>query len=531
MSETVVLPSSPVAGPLSGDLIAGKYRLERELGRGGMGTVWSALHVTLNQRVAIKLISSEQSRSAEVRQRFGIEAKAAARLRSRHVVQVYDDGETADGTPYIVMEYLEGETLEERLVRQKGMGLPEAVRITSHVGRALARAHAQGIVHRDLKSGNVFLARTEDDELGWVAKVLDFGVAKLLTEVTGPSATKTGTIVGTPLFMSPEQIRGASTVDHRADLYSLGMVFYNMVTGSHAFDGPSYSDVLVAICTEALPDIRVAAPWLPPTLGTWFDKACAREREQRFQSADEMIEGLQEAAGPTSRLSRPSTPEEIAGPSGTLLGHVPPHAAATVMALDVPAAPPASAVPRSARLEAGTLRSGEADPLSKTEFARPRARATDSLILWAVTGVALACGTMALVIVLGRTTAAGDSVTRVAQVPRSASLPPTAASERTPPVRTPTPPRVAAPPVAPPPASPVVRAPTTSTPVVAKSEPPPPPVSAPVPASGGARHSDPHRTASAAPLRTAVTKPAAPTAKPAAAARPPVSPGAPDMGF
>jgi serine/threonine-protein kinase len=519
MSETFVLPSSPVAGQPSGDLIAGKYRLERELGRGGMGTVWSALHVTLNQRVAIKLIAGDQSRSADARQRFSIEAKAAARLRSRHVVQVYDDGETPDGTPYIVMEYLEGETLEQRLERQKDMGLPEAVRITSHVGRARARAHAPGIVHRDLKSGNIFLARTEDDELGWVAKVLDFGVAKLLTEVSGPSATKTGTIVGTPLFMSPEQIRGASHVDHRADLYSLGMVFYNMVTGSHAFDGPSYSDVLVAICTEALPDIRVAAPWLPAALGTWFDKACAREREQRFQSADEMIEALQEAAGPASRMSRPSIPEEIAGPSGTLLGHVPPHAASTVMALDVPPVASAPGVARPSPLDHGTLKSGAANP-PQTELARPRARATESLLLWGATGVALAFGTMALVIVLGRTTAGStNAATRADQGSVSPSPPPPPAQ----------PPR-AAPPLA------VARAGATTAPPAIEPEAPATTVAAPapavpVPASSVARHAAPHRTATLGPSRPALAKPAPPSEKPAAAARAGVSSGAPDMGF
>jgi len=514
MSDTVVLPSSPVAGLLSGDLIAGKYRLERELGRGGMGTVWSALHVTLNQRVAIKLIASDQSRSADARHRFSVEAKAAARLRSRHVVQVYDDGETPDGTPYIVMEYLEGETLEERLERQKEMGLPEAVRITSHVCRALARAHAQGIVHRDLKSGNIFLTRTEDDEVGWVAKVLDFGVAKLLTEVSGPSATKTGTIVGTPLFMSPEQIRGASQVDHRADLYSLGMVFYNMVTGSHAFDGPSYSDVLVAICTETLPDIRVAAPWLPAALGTWFDKACAREREQRFQSADEMVEALQEAAGPASRMSRPSSPEEIGGPSGTLLGHVPPHAASTVMALDVPQVPPASSVARAAKLDHGTLKSGDADPLSKTEFARPRARAPDSLLLWAVTGVALAFGTMALVIVLGRTTPASTNGATRADPVAASPAPLPSPAPRSPPVSHAR--ATATPPVLEP------QAPATAVPAPAPS---------PVVASNAARPAATHRTATLTPPRAAVTKPAPPSEKPAAAARTPVSSGAPDMGF
>jgi serine/threonine-protein kinase len=329
MSDTVVLPQSPLAGLQRGDIVAGKYRLDRELGRGAMGTVWAAVHTTLGQKVAIKLIAADQARSPEARQRFSLEAKAAARLKSRHAVQVYDDGETPDGVPYIVMEYLEGETLEARLERQHDLGLPEAIRITTHVGRALSKAHARGIVHRDLKSGNVFIARTDDDELGWIAKVLDFGVAKL-ADMASASTTKTGTLVGTPLFMSPEQIRGASHVDHRADLYSLGIVFYNMVTGNHAFNGPSYSDLLVAICTEPLPDIREKAPWIPETVGEWFSKACAREVIDRFQSADEMVEALREAAGPHSRLSRPTVPEEVGGPSGTIMGHAPPHAMNTV---------------------------------------------------------------------------------------------------------------------------------------------------------------------------------------------------------
>lgn len=431
MSDTIVLPQSPVAGPKPGDVVAGKYRLERELGRGAMGTVWSALHMTLGQRVAIKLIASEQSRSAEARQRFGVEAKAAARLRSRHVVQVYDDGETPDGTPYIVMEYLEGRTLEERLAGRPEMSLGEAVRITTHVGRALARAHAQSVVHRDLKSGNIFIAKSEDDELGWVAKVLDFGVAKVLAAANGSSATKTGTLVGTPLFMSPEQIRGASQVDHRADLYSLGMVFYNMVTGSHAFHGPSYSDVLVAICTEALPDIRAAAPWLPPALGAWFDKACAREREARFQSADEMIEALQDAAGPASRLTRPSVPDEVGGPSGTLVGHVPPDAAATLLAdasgvRSVPAASravvasageltPASAAASERALTFADAVARRSSPSRADHNAKSRIPLA-TLSLWAASGAGLAVLMAGVVFVIVRVTS------RDARAPLAAEL-------------------------------------------------------------------------------------------------------------
>src|SRR6187402_2923907 len=320
MSEMAVTRGLP-STIREGEILGGKYRLEREIGRASMGTVWSAVHLTLGQRVAIKLISAEHAQSAEARARFSTEAKAAARLRSRYVVQVYDDGETTAGTPYIVLEYLDGETLEQRLERERDLPLNDAVRVMRHVARALSRAHASGIVHRDLKPGNVFLTRSEDDEVGWLAKVLDFGIAKL-EEQGIASTTKTGTLLGTPLFMSPEQVRGASSVDSRSDLYSLGMVFYNMLTGDYAFNGESFADVLVAICTGPLPDLRVAAPWVPASIAEWFQRACAREVQDRFQSADEMIEAMDLALGvSTGAFNRQSSPELQLD---TLRGHSPP---------------------------------------------------------------------------------------------------------------------------------------------------------------------------------------------------------------
>ena len=321
MSESVAVTRGLPSTIAEGEILGGKYRLEREIGRGSMGTVWSAVHLTLGQRVAIKLISAEHAQSAEARARFSTEAKAAARLRSRYVVQVYDDGETTAGTPYIVLEYLDGETLEQRLERERDLPLNDAVRIMRHVARALSRAHASGIVHRDLKPANVFLTQSEDDEVGWLAKVLDFGIAKL-EEHGVPSTTKTGALLGTPLFMSPEQVRGASSVDCRSDLYSLGMVFYNMLTGSYAFDGESFADVLVAICTTPLPDLRQAAPWVPGSIADWFQRACARDVQERFQSADEMIEAMDLALGvSTGAFNRQSSPEV---PLDTLRGHSPP---------------------------------------------------------------------------------------------------------------------------------------------------------------------------------------------------------------
>jgi serine/threonine protein kinase len=349
MKTQAIPPAGPSAYLQPGEIVAERYRLERELGRGSMGVVWAAIHVTLGQRVAIKLISAGQIDSPETRHRFSTEAKAAARLKSRHAVQVYDDGETLDGTPYIVMEYLEGETLEAKLERG-AIELPEAVRITSHVCRALSRAHAQGIIHRDLKPANIFIARAEEDEQGWLAKVLDFGVAKL-TSATDPSHTKTGTLVGTPLFMSPEQIRGASHVDQRADLYSVGMVFYNMLTGRFAFDAPSYSDVLVKICLGPQPDLSSVCG-LPDAVRSWFEKACARDPAERFQSADEMAEALRNAAG-NQRQERFSMPDEVLGPSGTVMGYGAPD-----LLEFAPSSPERQVVVDGLRGVNGTLKSG-----------------------------------------------------------------------------------------------------------------------------------------------------------------------------
>ncbi len=508
MSETLAVSRGLPSTIREGEILGGKYRLEKEIGRGAMGTVWSAVHLTLGQRVAIKLIAAEHAQAPEARQRFSTEAKAAARLRSRYVVQVYDDGETTAGTPYIVLEYLEGETLEQRMEREHDLPLNDAVRITRHVGRALSRAHAQGIVHRDLKPGNVFLTRSDDDELGWLAKVLDFGIAKL-EEHGIASTTKTGTLLGTPLFMSPEQVRGASSVDARSDLYSLGMVFYNMLTGTYAFNGESFTDVLVGICGAPLPDLRANAPWVPQSVAEWFQRACARDVNHRFQSADEMVEALEIALGVSTGMhSRQSSPEVKLD---TLRGHAPPvqHAlprapsdsgeyaknATQVIGMD-PAllnSRPDHAAARAAVSAAGAASfpvssSGTLDP----ELTIPTSRAP--LFIGITLALALLLGSLAFVLMRARPTAAtapaADRTVPTASI--AAALPP-------PLVAPPTPPEV---PVAP--ASPVataIPAPEPAAPVPAAPAPHP----SPKPAAHAA--AQPARAPKAAPA----PRPAAPS--------------------
>ena len=288
-----------------GTVIAGKYRIEARLGRGGMGTVWSCTHLALGDRMAVKIVSTSTALSQEVRSRFSREARASARLKSRFSVQVFDSGELPHGTPYIVMEYLEGETLRQHLRRVTRLSLPETVGILTQVARGLQRAHESGIVHRDIKPDNVFLAQTPDD--GIVAKVFDFGVAKLMDAANG-SETVAGMFIGTPQFMSPEQAMGRLDVDHRTDVYSLGVLAYRMLTGRSLFDTSSTTALLLNICKGPLPQLRDQLPDLPADVEVWFQRTCARDRDLRFGSASECAEALLVAAGMSiSKLALPDS--------------------------------------------------------------------------------------------------------------------------------------------------------------------------------------------------------------------------------
>jgi serine/threonine protein kinase len=289
----------------SGAILAGRYRLEEVVGYGGMGSVWRATHTGLGEQVAVKLVSANFVRSKEALRRFDTEAKSAAKLRSRHVPHVFDNGVLEDGTPFLVMELLHGESLAARLSRLGPIPLPETVSILEQCCRALSRAHSLGIVHRDIKPENVYLAQSVDDE-GYIVKVLDFGIAKVASSLTddGRTSTRTGTLLGTPLYMSPEQARGLRSIDFRTDLYSLGLVAYTMLTGGLPFSGETLGDLLLQICAEPLPQLRAAAPALPPTMETWFQKACARQPEDRYPTAQALVEALRVAAGISS--ARPS---------------------------------------------------------------------------------------------------------------------------------------------------------------------------------------------------------------------------------
>lgn len=288
-------------GSYEGALIAGKYRVERLLGSGGMGSVWLARHEELGFSVAVKLIKPALLLRKDSRHRFQIEAEAATKIDSPHAVRVFDHGETDDGVPFMVMEYLEGESLADCVSRRGAFALEELARILTQAAKAIGKAHSLGIFHRDLKPDNVFLAtnvQQADPDLPYTVKIVDFGIAKLLdtplssggSGLAGP--TQTGMVVGTPSFMSPEQLTEGGQPDALTDVWTLGVSFFTAATAALPFEGEVLGDVVLKVCVAPMPKPSKVNPALPPEFDRWFAKACARDRSKRFQSVTEMSDAL-----------------------------------------------------------------------------------------------------------------------------------------------------------------------------------------------------------------------------------------------
>jgi serine/threonine-protein kinase len=292
-------------------VLVGRYRLDERLGAGGMGSIWRAQHLVLAAPVAVKLIDREAVPDEETLQRFMREAQSAATLRSPHVVQILDYG-VDDKLPFIVMELLDGENLAQRLRRLGRLSSAETARVVTHIGRAVGRAHEAGIVHRDLKPENVFLIRNEDEE---IAKVLDFGVAKVSVGSLGHGGeegtrTRTGSILGTPYYMSPEQAQGNKTVDTRSDLWSLGVIAFECLTGKRPFYSEGLGDLVLQICIRDIP-IPSEVASVPIGFDAWFARACARDPDARFQTARELTDALREVLGSETREVQWTAPEVL----------------------------------------------------------------------------------------------------------------------------------------------------------------------------------------------------------------------------
>jgi serine/threonine-protein kinase len=263
-----------------GDIIHSRYRLLRLIGTGTSGSVWAARNELIDRDVALKIMEPEVMSDKVLLHRFFNEAKAIGRVKHPSIVGIFDLGQAEDGSPFLVLELLDGEPLGTKIQRE-GFVEPETLLdVAAGVARALDLAHQQGIVHRDLKPANIFLHRTAAG--GLIGKILDFGISKVLgSGSTNFSLTKTGTVVGSPAYMSPEQAAGRDDIDGRADVWSIGVVLYEGLTGVLPHEAPNYNALMVRILTQDVPPIAARKPDLPPVVQEIVDSCLRRDRDRR----------------------------------------------------------------------------------------------------------------------------------------------------------------------------------------------------------------------------------------------------------
>ncbi len=298
---TTLCPSDGVAletttDALLGQTLAGKYRIEERLNAGGMGTVYRGTHVLMDKTVAIKVLLASLAADEKIVARFSREARAASRISHPHALSVTDFGEAENGVVFLVMEYLSGSTLKEIIRHEGPMPLARVVEIIRQVGSALDAAHEQGVVHRDLKSENIMLLGTNVPDY---AKVLDFGIAKIIEPVGtyDPGLTAPNLVIGTPQYMSPEQCSQSQDIDARSDIYSLGVIVYEMLVGQVPFTGESPTVIMMRHLQEPSPSVLDKRSDVPAAVGRVVTRAMAKRPDDRYLSVREMVEDLTGAAG------------------------------------------------------------------------------------------------------------------------------------------------------------------------------------------------------------------------------------------
>jgi serine/threonine-protein kinase len=289
------------AGATLAGVVFGNYRILGPLERGGMGSVYRAEHAVLGRPAAVKILRPELTTNPQLVQRFLNEAKAATMIRHPGIVEVYDYGTTPDGTSYLVMELLSGSTLAQRLAERGRLPEIEAAFIARGIASALRAAHREGIVHRDLKPANIFLIADHDSPTGERVKVLDFGIAKLI-DPSRAHYTQTGALIGTPVYMAPEQARAASAIDHRADLYALGCVFYEMLVGQPPFVAAGAGE-LIALHLFTPPAPPSGSAQVSPEVERIVLRLLEKEPQDRFQNGGEVIDALDAVTGFVPRTS------------------------------------------------------------------------------------------------------------------------------------------------------------------------------------------------------------------------------------
>ena len=276
---------------MDGTLI-GQYRIERKLGEGGMGAVYLAVHTLLGRRAAIKVLLTEFTANESIVQRFFNEARAVTAIADPGIVQVFDFGHHTDGSAYLVMELLDGEAMDARLKRIGRFAPVDAVRLMAQIATSLGAAHAKGVIHRDLKPENIFIVGDPAVTGGERSKILDFGIAKLAGDEPGKMKTRTGMVMGTPVYMSPEQCRGASTLDHRSDIYALGCVLFAMLCGRPPFEAEGSGDLIIMHVRDQPPRPSMLTPGLPGDLEAIILRCLEKHPDARFQSTQELAHAL-----------------------------------------------------------------------------------------------------------------------------------------------------------------------------------------------------------------------------------------------
>jgi eukaryotic-like serine/threonine-protein kinase len=298
-----------------GEVLAGKYRVERVLGAGAMGVVVRVTQIGTDQVFALKFLRPSVARDAVAAKRFLREASAAGRIQSPHVVKISDVGQLESGAPYLVMEYLEGSTLDRVLAGDRRLSVEQACDFGVQLATGLAAAHAMGVLHRDIKPANLYVCRDDEAEL---LKIVDFGVSKILDgeDGEGQHLTRTQTSIGSPLFMSPEQMRSARTADFRADQWSVGAVLYRMLTGKLPFDAKSLPRLCVQVLQGDFAPVRTTCPDIPAEVAKSVERCLRISPDERFADIAALAESLAPFAGP-SGVTRAATCRELLKASST----------------------------------------------------------------------------------------------------------------------------------------------------------------------------------------------------------------------
>jgi serine/threonine-protein kinase len=307
--------------PQAGDVIDGKYRVERDLAEGGMGAILLATDLTTNEHVAIKVMLPEAMEIEGAVTRFEREARAAAGIVSEHVVRIFHVGELQNGAPFMVMEYLEGNDLGEVVGPEKSLSIAEASDYVLQACEAMAEAHKSGIVHRDLKPSNLFLAERKDGPK--IVKVLDFGISKFSADSPvvgkeGAALTATRTMMGSPLYMSPEQVRSAKNVDRRSDIWSLGVILYELLSGRLPFEGDNPGAICAMIVADAPVPLRWMKKDLPEALEKVVMRCLAKEPAERYQDVAELASALRPFASNVGHVAAAQAQKTMENASGIL---------------------------------------------------------------------------------------------------------------------------------------------------------------------------------------------------------------------